>query len=311
MDAKAYRWLINELDKWRVPVDLLELHKRGPAVFDALVEIVEQGQLSIRQRKNALWALSDLCMRRGAFLERNTLLERLAKTLIVGNEQELREVAARVLVHQFSLQEYHVDLRPLLSAEELKSLLERAEALGLSDEARDHVWQFFNRATARRRFYIRHASVADGVILEDIRRAAFEPVFASFRALLGEEIYELAQAKQDAVQADMLRGLIAPDSGWDVFVAEVNLRVVGFVAVRVDPETFIGEIGLNAVHPDHAGHGVGTSLYEYALGHMKRAGARVATVATGGDASHAAARRAFEKAGFHAAIPSVWLCRLL
>ncbi|MGE6761629.1 GNAT family N-acetyltransferase [Corallococcus interemptor] len=81
--------------------------------------------------------------------------------------------------------------------------------------------------------------------------------------------------------------------------------------MKVDPETHIGEIGLNAVHPAHAGHGVGTRLYEYALGHMKRAGARVATVATGGDASHAAARRAYEKAGFHAAIPSVWLCRLL
>ncbi|MBN9685657.1 MULTISPECIES: hypothetical protein [unclassified Corallococcus] len=48
MDAKAFRWLINELDKWRVPVDLLALHKRGPEVFDALVEILEQGQLSVR-----------------------------------------------------------------------------------------------------------------------------------------------------------------------------------------------------------------------------------------------------------------------
>ncbi|WP_233609707.1 GNAT family N-acetyltransferase [Corallococcus sp. AB049A] len=311
MDAKAYRWLINELDKWRVPVDLLELRKRGPEVFDALVEILEQGQLSARQRANALRALSDLCMKRGALLERSTALERIAKTLVVGDEQELREVAARVLVHQFWRQEYHAELRQLLSAEELKSLLDRAEALGLSDEARDYIWSSFNRDSARRRFHIRHAANADGMTLEDIRRAAFEPVFASFRSLLGDEIYELAQAKQDAVQADMLRGLIAPDSGWDVFVAVVQLHVVGFVAVKVDPETLIGEIGLNAVHPAHAGHGVGTRLYEYALGHMKRAGARVATVATGGDASHAAARRAYEKAGFHAAIPSVWLCRLL
>ncbi|WP_237726658.1 GNAT family N-acetyltransferase [Corallococcus coralloides] len=244
-------------------------------------------------------------------LERNTVLERLAKTLVVGDEQELREVAAQVLVHQLVRQEDHAGLRQLLSAEELKSLLERAQALGLSDEVRDRVWLFFKRATARRRFYIRRVYDADGVVLEDIRRAAFEPVFASFRALLGDEIYALAQAKQDAGQAEMLRGLIAPDSGWDVFAAEVDMRVVGFIAVKVDPETLIGEIGLNAVHPAHAGHGVGTSLYEFALGHMKRAGARVATVATGGDASHAPARRAYEKAGFHAAIPSVWLCRLL
>ncbi|WP_375758959.1 GNAT family N-acetyltransferase [Corallococcus exercitus] len=280
-------------------------------MFDALVEILEQGQLSVRQRANALRALSELSLKRGALLERSTVLDRLAKILVVGDEQELREVAARVLVHQFLMQEYHADLRQLLSAEELKSLLERAEALGLSDEVRAHVWHSFNRDTARRRFHIRRVHDADGRILEDIRRAAFEPVFASFRSLLGDEIYELAQAKQDAGQADLLRGLVAPDSGWDVFVAVVELGVVGFVAVKVDPETLIGEIGLNAVHPAHAGHGVGTALYEYALGHMKRAGARVATVSTGGDASHAAARRAYEKAGFHAAIPSVWLCRLL
>ncbi|HVJ92030.1 MAG TPA: GNAT family N-acetyltransferase [Labilithrix sp.] len=120
------------------------------------------------------------------------------------------------------------------------------------------------------------------------------------------EIYELAQAKKDAGQADLLRG-----SGWDVSVAEKDANVIGFVAVKVNAETHIGEIGLNAVHPVHAGHGVGTALYEYALDHMKRHGARVATVATGGDESHAAARRAYEKAGFNAVVPSVWLCRLL
>ncbi|RKI47366.1 hypothetical protein D7Y27_06745 [Corallococcus sp. AB004] len=151
MDAKAHRWLVNELDKWRVPVDLMELRKRGPEVFDALVEILEQGQLSARQRVNALWAMSELSLYRGTFLARNTVLTRLAKTLVVGDELELREAAARVLVRQFFQQVGHADLRPLLSAEELKSLLECAEALGLSDEVRDGVWSSFNRDTARRR----------------------------------------------------------------------------------------------------------------------------------------------------------------
>lgn len=36
-----------------------------------------------------------------------------------------------------------------------------------------------------------------------------------------------------------------------------------------------------------------------------------ATVGTGGDPSHAAARRAYEKAGFDAVIPSVWMFRKL
>jgi hypothetical protein len=37
----------------------------------------------------------------------------------------------------------------------------------------------------------------------------------------------------------------------------------------------------------------------------------VATVSTGGDPSHAPARRAYEKAGFGPAIPSVSLYKLL
>ncbi len=41
------------------------------------------------------------------------------------------------------------------------------------------------------------------------------------------------------------------------------------------------------------------------------AGMRVATVTTGGDPKHAAAHRAYEKAGFDVQIPSVWLCRKL
>jgi hypothetical protein len=41
---------------------------------------------------------------------------------------------------------------------------------------------------------------------------------------------------------------------------------------------------------------------------MKEAGMQVATVSTGGDPSHAPARRAYEKAGFTASIPSnCWL----
>jgi ribosomal protein S18 acetylase RimI-like enzyme len=158
---------------------------------------------------------------------------------------------------------------------------------------------------------IRPALSADAAALEPIREAAFMPVFASFRALLGDEIYELAQARDDAAQADLLRSLLAPGSGWDVFVAEQDAVVVGFVSVRIDAGRRLGEIGLNAVTPAHAGRGVGTTLYEHALEHMRRGGVKVATVSTGGDASHAPARRAYEKAGFLASIPSVWMCRLL
>lgn len=147
--------------------------------------------------------------------------------------------------------------------------------------------------------------------LEEIRAAAFAPVFASFRAILGDEIYERAQARVDAAQPELLASLLEPDSVWEVYVAEHGGVIAGFVSLRLDHDTKAGEIGLNAVHPDHAGRGIGTAMYDFALSRMREAGMRVATVATGGDPSHAPARRAYEKAGFDVQIPSVWMCREL
>jgi ribosomal protein S18 acetylase RimI-like enzyme len=158
---------------------------------------------------------------------------------------------------------------------------------------------------------MRPARADDLPHLDEVRQAAFAPVFASFRSMLGEDIYELAQAREDEAQGELLISLLAPESGWKVYAAERGDTVVGFVAIRLNHDTHVGEIGLNAVHPDHAGKGVGTTMYDFAIARMKEAGMQVATVATGGDPSHAPARRAYEKAGFTVQIPSVWLCRKL
>jgi ribosomal protein S18 acetylase RimI-like enzyme len=158
---------------------------------------------------------------------------------------------------------------------------------------------------------IRGANANDALRLEEVRRAAFAPVFASFRAILGEDLYQVAQARQDEAQAGYLASLLVPDSGWEVYVAEQAGLVVGFVSLQLNQNTTIGEIGLNAVHPDWAGAGIGTVLYDFAVERMREAGMRVATVSTGGDPSHAPARRAYEKAGFNVGIPSIWLCQKL
>ena len=110
--------------------------------------------------------------------------------------------------------------------------------------------------------------------------------------MLGEDIYKVAQAPEDERQGDLLVSLLAPESGWEAYAAEMAGTVVGFVAIQLNHETQVGEIGLNAVHPDHAGQGIGTAMYNFAIARMKAAGMRVATVATGGDPSHAPARRA-------------------
>ena len=92
---------------------------------------------------------------------------------------------------------------------------------------------------------MRPVRAGDAPRLEAIREAAFAPVFASFRAILGDDIYDFAQAREDAAQGDLLASLLTPESIWEVYAAEVAGEVVGFVSVRLDDDTSVAEIGLN------------------------------------------------------------------
>lgn len=147
--------------------------------------------------------------------------------------------------------------------------------------------------------------------MQEIRRLAFEPVFQSFRDIVGEEIGEIAFSSADAEQSRLLETLCGTGSSHQVLVAMVRDEVVGFVAFSLDEKTRVGEIGLNAVHPAHAGKGIGGAMYTFVLERMKSAGMKVATVSTGGDPSHAPARRAYQKVGFGPAVPSVSFYKLL
>ncbi|MEM7119887.1 MAG: GNAT family N-acetyltransferase [Pseudomonadota bacterium] len=158
---------------------------------------------------------------------------------------------------------------------------------------------------------IRSFEAGDLARLHRIREAAFKPVFASFRNLLGETIAGVALAGAEREQAELLDRLCATSSPDRVFVAEADGEIVGFCAMSLDRDARVGEIGLNAVHPDHQGKGIGTVMYDHVLARMREDGMSVATVGTGGDASHAPARRAYEKAGFGPAIPNVYMYRSL
>jgi GNAT superfamily N-acetyltransferase len=148
--------------------------------------------------------------------------------------------------------------------------------------------------------------------LQRIRAAAFRPVFVSFRRIVGPDIAAVAFPRADAEQAklldDVCRSAGAPHH---VVVVELGTAIAGFVSYTIDAAGRMGEIGLNAVDPAHAGRGVGAAMYEHVLARMKDAGVEVATVGTGGDPSHAPARRAYEKVGFGPSIPSVTLYKRL
>ena len=158
---------------------------------------------------------------------------------------------------------------------------------------------------------IRPYDAEDLEALQRIRAAAFAPIFEGFRAALGAPLSAVALATAEAEQAAHLADICADEAPQRVLVAERNGEIIGFVGFSLDAASKLGEIGLNAVHPDHAGQGVGPRLYNVALDHMRAAGMKAASVGTGGDDAHAPARRAYAKAGFGPAIPSLWMYRLL
>lgn len=157
----------------------------------------------------------------------------------------------------------------------------------------------------------RQSIKSDLSTLEEIRQKAFAPVFDSFRKILGEQIYSLAQEPEDTQQGRLLSDMFLSETVWQIYVVELSGKVVGFVSIRMDFDSKVGEIGLNAVHPNYSGQGIGTEMYKFATTQMKLSGMQIATVATGGDPSHDPARRAYEKSGFNVQIPSIWMCQIL
>ena len=157
---------------------------------------------------------------------------------------------------------------------------------------------------------IRDYAPADLPRLHEIRAEAFAPLYASFRAIVGERIAPYAFGGEEETQGRHLDELCAGEAS-RVYVGTIGDRIVGFVAITLDRDKNMGELGLNAVDPDCAGQGVGEALYRHALERMREAGMKAAVVGTGGDESHAPARRAYAKAGFDRMLPTQWLYREL
>lgn len=136
----------------------------------------------------------------------------------------------------------------------------------------------------------------DAVVQLSLR--AWAPVFDSLRTMLNADVYQVFypetwQASQQKAVEDVCA---AEDT--HVWVASLTSSTVGFIAVKLDAESNIGEIYMVAVDPDSQGQGIGHSLIVFALNWMREAGMSVATVETGGDPGHAPARHNYEKAGF-------------
>lgn len=128
---------------------------------------------------------------------------------------------------------------------------------------------------------------------------AWAPVFSSVRAVLepsGVWPYLYPGGWRDCQRRAVENTCRSADN--QVWVAELDGAVAGFVAVRIDTAAGIGEIDMVAVDPDCQRRGIGLLLTRHAGEMIRTAGVPVAVVETGGDPGHAPARRLYERAGF-------------
>ncbi len=144
---------------------------------------------------------------------------------------------------------------------------------------------------------IRFASEKDLVPMIDLTLMAFEPIFESFRQILGGEIFSAIYPNWQDTQRKIVEDAF-DDGGILMWVAEIDRVVVGLITLKLDRKTKIGEVHFLAVHPAYQNQGVGARLNAFVLEKMRKAGMEVAMVSTGGDPSHAPARRVYERAGY-------------
>jgi ribosomal protein S18 acetylase RimI-like enzyme len=134
--------------------------------------------------------------------------------------------------------------------------------------------------------------------LTELTIETFGPYYEDvFRPVVGEVVF----ANQHGAWREDYRVMVAdlhdPERHKHVAVAETEAGLAGYVAWSVDPARRNGTITIIAVAAAHRRHHTGTALCEHAFDAMRRDGAEVVEIGTGGDPFHAPARALYEKLG--------------
>ncbi len=163
---------------------------------------------------------------------------------------------------------------------------------------------------------VRRATIRDCARCQEIAVAAWAPIYAERRRLIGDHLFALLHSRwhEDkaseivrAFRREPLEILVAclaepAAQGGAQTAGEI---IVGFVTYHIDEQRRIGTIGNNAVDPAYQGRGIAQALYHEVLAQFRSGGMRAARVTTGLDAAHAPARAAYRKVGFRLEMPSV------
>ena len=153
------------------------------------------------------------------------------------------------------------------------------------------------------------ASDLPGVV--DLSLRAWEPVFESMRAVLGDAIFDrLHDPDWRTVQADAVRESCTSEER-AAFVAVAYGQPVGFATVALNAfHDRMGVVDMIAVDPAYQRRGIARQLMDRSIEHMRAEGMDIAAVGTGGDPGHAPARAVYEVLGF-TALPAVRYLKLL
>ena len=125
---------------------------------------------------------------------------------------------------------------------------------------------------------------------------AWAPVFASIKEALDPDFYEISYpGGWEKNQRAAVAASLEDEHAW---VWDEQGTAVGFVTVKLDDASKLGEIYMIAVDPEQQQKGIAKALTDFAVEQMREAGMTMAMVETGLDDGHAPARRTYEKAGF-------------
>ncbi|MFC8366469.1 MULTISPECIES: GNAT family N-acetyltransferase [unclassified Streptomyces] len=138
----------------------------------------------------------------------------------------------------------------------------------------------------------------DQARLVELTIDTFRPFYEdSFRPLVGEVVFANQHGDWREDYRKQVSELHDPELHKYVAVAEIGGALAGYVAWNVDPARHNGRIEILAVAPEHRRDHVGTRLCEHAFDEMRRLGAQVVEIGTGGDPFHAPARALYENLG--------------
>lgn len=128
-----------------------------------------------------------------------------------------------------------------------------------------------------------------------IANRAWGGIYAKMREDVGDTIFNSLNPHPEISKGLQIKEHVAVHHDW-IMICEEQGRVVGFLTYVLNGEA--AEIGNNAVDPECGLKGIGQQMYRAALDYFKSAGIKAVKVSTGLDTAHAAARRAYERAGF-------------